>query len=309
MPVQGPIHVDKPLSNISIGYKSEGLIADQLYPAVPVQHESDVYFVFDKAAALRTPQSLRANGSEANEDNLVLSTASYRLEEFALKDILSDRDRDNQDPGLNLQVAMVEDLTDKILRQREIDAATQVFTNGNWANESSLAATAAWSANTTLSNPILVAMSASADILTNCGRMANTCVLDNRTFLAVREHTSVVDRIKYTSADSVSEGMIKNLFGVQKLLVARGTQNTASENLAAVMAPIWTDSAWFGYLAQSPSLRNPSALYAMKKSGGGAQVKRWRDDARNGEWLEVSHMYDHIAPATDAGYLVVNTVQ
>jgi hypothetical protein len=138
--------------------------------------------------------------------------------------------------------------------------------------------------------------------------MANTCVLDSRTWDAVREHTSVVDRIKYTSAQSVGEDMVKNLFGVERLLIARGVQNSASEGLAATMANIWGDNAWFGYVARNPGLKNPSALYCMKKSGGGTQVKRYPDEPRNGEWFEVSHMYDQIAPATDAGYLVVDTI-
>ena len=309
MPVQGPIHVDRPLTNISIAYKSEGLISDELFTVVPVVNETDVYFVFDKAHALRNPQTLRANGAEANEDQLVLSTATYRLEEHALKDIITQRDRDNQDPGLNLEVSTVEDLTDKILRQKEVDAATLLFTNGNWANETSLGAAAPWNANTTATNPILIGDSAATAVLTNAGRKANVGVLDFRSFQACKEHVSVVDRVKYTSSDSVTPKLLQALFGVEKLLVAEGANNTANEGLAATMALIWTDSAWFGYVNPSPGMRKPSALYCMKKTAGGTQTKRWRDEARNGEWFEVTNMYDQVTPSTDAGYLIVDTVQ
>lgn len=309
MPVQGPIHIDRPLTNISIAYKSEGLISDLLFPVVPVKNESDTYFVFDKAHALRNPQTLRANGAEANEDQMVLSTATYRLEEHALKEIITNRDRDNQDPGVNLEVSTVEDLTDKVLRQKEVDAATNLFVAADWANVSSLAATAAWNANTTATNPILIADSAATAVLTNAGRKANTGVLDFRTYQAVKEHVSVVDRVKYTSADSVTPKLLQSLLGVDTLLIAEGANNTANEGLAATMALIWTDAAWFGYVERSPGLRKPSALYCMKKSAGGVMTKRWRDEPRNGEWFEVTHMYDQLRPATDAGYLVVNTVQ
>ena len=307
MPVQGPIHVDRPLTNISIGYRSQGNIAEELFPVVPVAKESDLYYVFDKAAAMRVPQTLRANGAEANEDNLVLSTASYRIQEHALKDIITKRHRDNADPGINLEVSTVEDLSDKLLRQRERDAAA-IFSDGAWANESSVAATAHWGLQTTVSNPILVADSAASVININCGRLPNTCVMNDRAFRAVKEHLSVVDRIKYTSSDSVSEGLVARLFGVEKLLVARSSINTAAENLAAAMANTWTDLAWFGYVSRSPGLKDPSALYCFKKDGG-ATVKRFMDEPRNGEWFEVSHMYAHVTPATDAGYLVVNPVQ
>lgn len=309
MPVQGPIHVDRPLTNISIGYKSEGLVADQLFPVVQVKKESDLYHIFDKANSMRTPDSLRANGAEANEDSLVLSTASYRIEEHALKEIITQRDKENADEGINLEMSTVEDLTDKILREREVDAANLLFTNGNWANESSLAAAAAWSANTSASNPILNADSAASTISQQSGVRPNVAVIDYRTWLAAKEHTSVVQRVMYTSADSVTEAILARLFGVQKLLVASGSHNADDEGLAASMQYIWTDSAWFGYVAPAPGIKRLSALYCFKKSGGGVEVRRWQDDPRKGEWFEVSHMYDQHCPASDAGYLVVNTVQ
>jgi len=309
MPVQGPIHVDRPLTNISIAYKSEGLIADMVFPAVPVAKESDQYYVFDKAHALRTPQTLRANGAEANEDQLVLSTAAYTLEEHALKDIITNRDREKQDPGVNLEVSTVEDLTDKILRQKEVDAATLMFTNGNWANETSLGAAAAFSVNTTATNPLLIFDSAATTVLTSSGRKANTGILDYRTFQACKNHVSVVDRIKYTSADSVTPLILKNLMEVDTLLIAEGAQTTAAEGLAATMALIWTDSAWLGYIERSPGLRKPSAAYCYKRSTIGVQVKRWRDEPRSGEWFQVGHLYDQVNPSTDAGYLIVDTVQ
>lgn len=309
MPIQGPIHVDRPLTNISIGYRSEGVIADELFPSVPVQKESDTYYIFDKANSLRTPLTFRANGAEAIEDNMAMSTLTYRLEEHALKEFISQRDRDNADPGINLEVSTVEDLTDKILRQREGDAARLLFTAGNWANVSSLAAAGAWSANTSVSNPILNADSAASTIMLQTGKGPNTCVLDARTWFAVKEHTSTVQRVMYSSADSVGPDLVARLFGVEKLLVASATENTADEGLAFTMAYIWTDSAWFGYVERNPGLKKPSALYVMKKSAGGVAVKRWKDEPRNGDFIEVSHFYDHVAPSSDAGYLVINTVQ
>lgn len=308
MPVVGPIHVDRPLTNISIAYKSEGLVADQVFASVPVSKESDTYFVWDKANALRSPQTLRANGAEANEDNLVLSTATYRIEEHALKDLITTRDRENQDPGVNLEIATTEDLTEKILREREVDAATLLFTNGNWANESSLAAASAFSANTVTTNPLLVVNSAAATVVQQIGKPMNTGILDFRTYLACKEHVSILDRTKHTSADSITEDMLGNLFDVEKLYIAKATRNTAAEGAAATMAYIFTDSGWFGYVERNPGLRKVSALYCMKKNGG-VQVKRWHDDARNGDWVEASHFYDQIVPASDAGYLIVDPVQ
>ena len=308
MPAQGPIHVDRPLSNISIAYRAEGLIADELFRSVPVKKESDQYYVFDKAQSLKFVRTLRADGADANQDNLLLSTASYRIQYYALKDVITDRQRENADEGLNLEIALTEDLSGKLALEKEVEAASMLFTNGNWDNESSLAAAGAWSANTTVSNPILVADSAAAAVLANSAKPVNTCVMDNRTYLACKEHVSVVDRVKYTSQDSVTPQLLARLFGVQGLHVAKGQYNSAQEGAAASMGPIWTDSAWFGYNESAPGLRKVSALLQFQK-GGGATVKRWRDEGKSGDFIEVERNHDLVAPCTDAGYLVVNTVQ
>mgnify|MGYP001588324222 CR=1 FL=1 len=209
--IRGPIHVDRPLTNISMAYTPTGLIAKELFPTVPVKKESDSYFIFDKANSLRIPDTFRADGAQANQDGLVISTATYRLEEHALKGFITERQRENQDEGLNLEQSLVEELTNKILLQREEDAAAILFTDGNWANELSLAAAAAWSANTTVSNPIIVADSAASLILRNAARLPNTCVLDDSTYRSAKEHTSITERIRFVSSESVGPDLLARL--------------------------------------------------------------------------------------------------
>lgn len=43
------VHVDAPLANISIAYRNASYIADQVFPVVPVQKKSDLFFKFTKA--------------------------------------------------------------------------------------------------------------------------------------------------------------------------------------------------------------------------------------------------------------------
>jgi len=48
MPTLDTLHVDEALTNISIAYRNEAFVAEQLLPVVPVQKRRDIYFKFSK---------------------------------------------------------------------------------------------------------------------------------------------------------------------------------------------------------------------------------------------------------------------
>lgn len=66
-PTAGDVHVNAPLTNISIAYmqKAEMFIADKVFPMVPVQKQSDRYFVYPKGAWFRSEAKERAPGTES----------------------------------------------------------------------------------------------------------------------------------------------------------------------------------------------------------------------------------------------------
>lgn len=311
MPLPSQVHQNQALENISIAYKNGDLIAQDLCPMVPVPHESDAYYVYSRDM-LVLPQTGRAPGAEANQASFSLSTATYQCEEHALKDVISDRARNNADKALNLEADAVEHLTNLILMRQEAELVDLIGSGTSWANTTSLTSTFAWSANTTLSNPIQFVDSATTVILRSCGMRPNVIAFNDPTFRAAKEHVSVVDRIKYTSAESVSEQLLAKLFSIDKLLVARGIRNTGAEGNADNTANsyLWTDLAWVGHVEMNPGLRKPSALYNFTlKQGNPVKVTQWREDALGGDAVEVSKIYQQVSPMSAAGYLINDTVQ
>lgn len=311
MPLPSQVHQDQALENVSIAYKPGDLIAQELCPMVPVQHESNKYYVYSKDQ-LVLPETARGVSAEANKASFSLSTATYRLQEHALKDFISDRARQNADAALNLEVDAVEHLTNLILMRQEVELADLIGSGLSWANTTSLTSTFAWSANTTLSNPLLFVDSAASTIMQQSGMKPNTLLINDPTFRAAKEHVSIVDRIKYTSAESVSEELLAKLFNVDKLLVGRGIRNTGQEGIADATSNswIWTDLAWLGYVERSPGLKKPSALYNFTmKQGNPVKVLRWREDNLESDAIQVSKLYQQQAPMSAAGYMIVNPVQ
>src|SRR5512140_849644 len=130
MPLSKTVYVDKTLSNISLAYRPQGLIADELAPRVPVSQETGLYFVYTKDSLI-VPETQRANGAEANESGFYLTTASYVVQQHSLKDKVTDRDRTNADSAVRLEADTTEMLTDQILMRKEIDLASLIGTATN----------------------------------------------------------------------------------------------------------------------------------------------------------------------------------
>lgn len=311
MPLTNQIHQDKALENISIAYKPGEFIADMLVPTVAVKHESDKYYVYDNDI-MSLPATLRANGSESNRATFNMSTSSYSVKEHALHDYVTMRDRNNADKAINVEIDITESLTKKILIRKEYECSQICQNTANWSNYTSLTSTYAWSANTTLSNPITQIDSATTKIMSVSGYRPNKLVIDHQTFVAAKEHVSIVERIKYTSADSVTAPMLAKLFDVQEILVGSAIYDGSDEGLSSDMTWIWTNCAFLAYMEPSPGLRKASAMYNFQVLNGTSPYKvfKW-DEPTKGEGtiaVEVSSMFDYRPIATAAAYLIKDTV-
>lgn len=304
MPRPSEVHVDQALSNISVAYRNDRLIADALIPAVPVVRESDSYFIYSRDN-LRLQQTRRADTAQSNVATWHATTSTYRLEEEALHDYVSDRMKANAEPALSLEVDTTEFLTDMIQIRKESDLASLMNTTTNWANSASLSAGLSWTSDTVTSNPIVIINSVSS-VLATMGKLPNTIALHDRLFRGAQQHQSIRDYIKYTSADSVTPQMLARLFNVDTVLVAGGIYNNTAENVFTTtgLGFIWPQVAWVAYVERAPGLRKLSAMYKFTKTGSPWEVRRWREEDRKSDAIEVSTMYQFKVVASEAAYLL-----
>jgi hypothetical protein len=301
------VHTNKALENISVAYMPQGLVAQDVSPVVPVEKESDIYYVYSKDN-LRIPSTIWADGDVVNRSVWNLSTATYNLTRHGLDDLVTDRQKSNADKAIKPEIDMTEALTGQIKLRWEFDLFSIINNLTNWANRTSLSSTLVWTANTTLSNPITFVDSATTSIRRRSGKKANTIVLSDSTFKAAKEHVSIVDRIKYTSADSVTPGMLAGLFNVGKVVVSEAVKNDADEGIADSLSDIATDTAGIFYVEPSPGLKKPSAFYTFVKQGqtNPWRVRTYRDDPREGDVIEVSTFFQHKVVSSDCAYIINN---
>lgn len=301
MPLANQLHVDKLLSNVSVKYTNAEYIADKVFPIVPVMKDSDIYRTYTRN--FRIPETKRASKGVAREWTFEVGTAPYVLEEHALKDYVGDEEADNYDIS-DLRSETVEELTDAVMRMREKKVA-DLFTTTSWSLSVSLASGAEFSANTTTSNPIPIFDTAATTVINNSGHKPNFGILPRDGMVACKNHVSVLDRVKYTSSDMTPE-MLKGLFGLEELLVPMSAVDTSAQGATESIAAIYADFAFIGYKPATAGPKKPSCGYIFEKSL--PRVRRWRDEERKAEAIEVQMKFQPKVVASLTGYLIKNTV-
>lgn len=300
MPLKSQLHVNQLLSNVSVQYKNSEYIWDKVFPAVMVQKDSDLYRVYDRN--FRVPETKRAPKAVAREFGFEFSTSSYLLEQNALKDYVGVDEEENNDQG-SLQVDTTESLTDAIYRRMELSLA-QLFTTTNWSLNVSL--TTAWTSNTITTDPVPVFDTGATSVINASGKTPNFAILPRDGFIAVKNHVSVLDRVKYTSSE-VSQAMVASLIGVGELLVPTSVQDTNAEGLAVSTTPFFADFSFLGWKpASGGGLKTPSCGYSFMKAA--PRTRSWFDDERNATAIEVEVKYQHKIVASLCGYLIKDTV-
>lgn len=300
MPLKNQLHVSQLLSNVSVQYKNSNYIWDKVFPQVMVSKDNDLYRVYDRN--FRIPETKRAPKAAANEFNFEVSTASYALEQHALKDYIGVDEQQNYDFG-GLQVDVVENLTEAIQRRIEKSVA-DLFVKANWSLQVSLAAANAFSQNTTVSDPVPIFDTAATSIINNTGMTPNFGILPRAGFVSCKNHISILDRVKYTSSE-VTESMLGALFGVPELLVPTAVNDTAHEGLAASISALWGAIAFVGWKPNAPGKKTPSCGYTFMSSA--PRVRTWFDDERNADVVEVEVKYQAKIVASLTGYLIGGT--
>lgn len=297
MPTIAKQRVDKLLSNISIKYSNNKFIAREVFPEVSVMKRSDVYRIYDRN--FRLPETSRADGGLTRRHDFNVSTAGYILEKHGLHEYISDDAKDNFEPH-DLRSDTTEELTDKLMLRMEKSVA-DLMTSTSWSQNVSLAATQQWSSNTATSNPIPLMDTAGTTVLENSGFEPTHAVVPRSVMLAAKNHDSVIDRIKYTSID-ITPSMLAGLFDIGTMLVPKAVIDSSAEGATSSIGALFGDNVWVGYRPERASILRPSAGYIFKKNV--PMVRRWRDEDRESEKIEVNMQYSAKVVASLAGYLI-----
>ena len=315
-PTSTQVHVDAILTNISVAFIQDqgNFIANQVFPTVPVEKQSDKYFKYAKGDWFRDEAALRAPATESAGSGYGLTTDTYSTLVYAFHKDIDDQVRANSDSPLNPDRDATQFVTQRMLLRQEIDWSAKYFTTGIWATDKTGSTDFTQWSNYTSSDPIEDIEAGKSTMLTSTGFMPNTLVLGYDVFRQLRHHPDVVDRIKYTSSEVPAEGILSRLFGVDRVLVTRAIKNSGAEGASDSFAQVHGKNAALYYVAPSPGLLTPSAGYQFAWRGvsdGMGQnigITRFRRPELRADRIEAQMAWDYKVVSSDLGYFFSSCV-
>ena len=316
-PALGTVHVNTPLTNISVAYSQDAdkFVSHKVFPAVPVAKQSDRYYEYNREDWLRSEATLRAPGSEsAGGGYRLTNTSTYYAAVNAIHKDVDDQIRANADPVLNMDRDATEYITHQLLMKREKDWASTFFSTSIWTGGVSADSTPSPLWDSTTGTPIQDIATEAASIMQKTGYMPNTLVVPPDVYNALINSDDIVDRIKYTQKGVVGTELLANVLGLDRVLVMWATNNTAAELATASYSFInSTKDALLCYAAPAPSLLKPSAGYTFVWSGytgaqDGMRISRFRMDHLKADRVEGECAYAQKLIGADLGHYWNNTI-
>jgi hypothetical protein len=299
------IKFDPILSNVSVAYKNAEYVAEQVLPIVKVASSSGKYFVYD-TSHLRKTESLRGMGASAREvDYGVSQSTAFNIKEHALQELVPD-ELVNQAPSpLSPEMDAVENVTEKLLVEKEYDLSAYMASTTNISNNTTLSGTDQWSdfAN---SNPVEDVRTGKSAIHAKIFRDPNVLLLSKQVYDKLIDHPDIVDRIKYSSLGVATPDLMARIFDVEKVIVGAAGYESATEGQASSMAYIWGKHAWLLYVTSRPAVKQISFGYHFQDAV--RIVDKWYDKVRKGTFVRVTDRYTREIVSTDCAYLIYNAV-
>jgi hypothetical protein len=321
-PTSNQVHVDAILTNISVAYmqKAENFIADKVFPVVPVDKQSDKYFSYTKNDWLRDEAQVRTDGTESVGSGYNITTDTYFADVFAIHKDVGDQTRANADAPINVDREAAEFVTHRLMLRREIQFVQDFMADGVWGTSASGKASSPstnefiqWS-NYTTSDPIDNIEDGKQTILGVTGLEPNTLVLSYEAFRTLKHHPDLVDRIKYTSSQTITEDMLARMFDIDRVLVSRSIKATNNEGATEAYSFTQGKSACLLYVAPNPGLLTPSAGYTFQwtgVSGGLGQTigtSSFRLESLRATRIESELAFDNKVVGADLGYFFKDCV-
>jgi len=329
-PSRGDVHVNKPLTNISIAFmqSTDAFVAAKVFPNIPVSKKSDVFFTYDRGEFNRDEMKERAPGTESAGSGYDIATDNYFARTRALHKDISDEVRDNADNPINLDREATLYLAGKAMIKREVTWNAAFFQSGDpgdtWTFDADGNATASGAAfdptdaannqllfwNQAASTPIEDVRLLKRFVLESTGFMPNTLTLARGVFDVLIDHPDIVgrlDRGQTTGPALATRESLAALFEVDEILVMDAIQNTAKEGQPAVHSFIGGKHALLSYKPSAPGILTPSAGYTFSWTGRvgasneGMLIKRFRIEKEESDRVEITMSYDQKLTSKDLG--------
>jgi len=315
---QAPFVIQPRLTAITLAYRNQRLVADNVLPRIPVDSPLFKWSQYSLGDAFTVPDTRVGRKGDVNEIDWTATEQSAFCQDYGLEDAIPYYDlmaarAASQTQGvypIDPEARSTELLTDLVQLDREVRVANLVMNTANYpaANVKTLSGTAQW--NTSTSTPIQDITTARDSLIIRPNKM----VMGRAVFTALASNPTIVKAYNGTSGDTgiVPQQFIANLFELDEIIVGDGWVNTAKKGQTPTLVRTWGKSAVLFY--QSPVISSPQGIITFGYTAEWGQrlagvIEQDSDiGLRGGTRVRVGESVKEVIAASNVGYMFQNAV-
>ena len=312
----GDVHVNRMLTGLSIGYRPGGFIADDLFPLLGVNKQSDIIPRYDQSPWFRDEGTrlVRAPGTEAAKTGLTVDTTlTYFAVNNAIGADIPYELRDNQDAPFDMERDVTRLLTGLLQLRRERAFAAEHMATGAWGTDFTVANK--WS-DYGLSSPLSDMRGQQRAIRRSIGMNPTKWALGDLVWQRLQDHPELIQRLPDNSLRNPTRAQLAALLEIDEIMVGEAMYTSTAEGVAeasVTYADVWDDDALCLFVPATPSLMLPAAgvttYWRNSVSPDAPQfVRRYDDTQRKRIVIEVHSFFDQVKTLTGAGRLGLDVV-
>jgi hypothetical protein len=241
------LHVDVPLSNVVVGRRPEGGIADQLLPVTPVDKQSNIFYRYLHGinAQHSAGRTERAPGTAAKKIHTAISSDTYFCKNYALGTDMVVEDVVNADEALDWANTNALQLTDRLMLDYEMRVAEIAVTSSNVGTTIGVAT---GFANVTGSRPIDVIEEQKELFRQRTGLAPNLAIIPEGVATYLRRNDQIRDVLFGDKGGLVNDADLARVFQIGKVLRPTVQVNTTPEGPTILgswtYSDIWGNHIW-----------------------------------------------------------------
>ena len=312
-PQAGDVHVNRPLTNFAQQYiqQDSSFVALRAFPNAPSVHQSDLYYEYDRDDWFRDEAEERADGTESAGGAFDLSSNPFFCRVYAYHKDVTDRQRANADPGINLDQQASRFVSQKLMIRREKLFADTFMVGGAWTG-GGVTPSPLWSAST--GDPIIDVREGKRVVQGRTGFRPNKAVIGRTALDTVLDNDAVLDRLKGGATRDIPAlvllQMLAELWELDQILVMDSIVTTSKKGAASTVRAFHAANDMLLYYApDSVGMEGePTAGTQFSWTGlhgntpNGMRMKRFRNEPTSADRVEGEMAFDYKVTGADLGY-------
>lgn len=294
-----------------------GYVAQQVFPVIDVASQAGVYGIIPVEQLLQQRVTRRAPGSGYSRGSFTFTTATYACEEHGAEEPVDDRQAKMYREYFDAEQVATMRAFSSILRNAEQRVCETVF-NTNTYNTAALATSIGVKWNSYANAvPLDNVVAARNKVYDNSGIWANALIVNQKVFYHLRRCEQVIDAIESNGAgqaakqSDITADLVAQALGLDMVIVAGASRNSAAEGATASPAQIWGDTlAMVCRVATTNDMQEPciGRTFHWSEDGSsiGGTVESYRDEVVRSNIIRVRHDVDEVLLYTELGHLLSN---